>query len=81
MLDEPLSSFILWYALDIRRPIRNLKVDLVLNLFAIGRLTVIDWKTLEDQMWFTYNYNEGSVTVLPVELPPVHQRASGVEVC
>lgn len=52
-------------------------VDLMLAAVATGKLTEFDWKALEDQVRFTYNYGEGKIMALSAVPPLVRLRASG----
>lgn len=60
--------------------VRNIAVDPVSTLFAVGRLEKIDWNDLEREERFPYNYDEGKIIVLPAEPPLVRCCASGAEV-
>lgn len=52
----------------------------VLSLIAIGLLTEIDWKGLEKQDLFSYNYDKGKFVGMPAELLLVRRSASGTKV-
>lgn len=54
-------------------------VDLVLALVAIGRLTKIDRKAMNNQKWISYNFDECRIMVLWAKLPLVWRGVSGAK--
>lgn len=80
VLHVHLGSIKSGYAVGICRLIQNMAVDPMLALVAIGQLTEIDWKALEDQDWFPFNYDDGKILVLLAESLLVHCCASGAKV-
>lgn len=56
-------------------------MDPVSALFAIRRLTEIDWRALVVKEWFPNNYDEGKIMMLPLRPPLAYRNASGTEAC
>lgn len=79
LLGVPFCLIWSWYALGICPLLRNMVLDPVLALVAIGRLTETHWEAVEDHDWFSYNYEDGKIMLLPEEPPWVRRSVSGFE--
>lgn len=69
LLNVPLGLTESWYAPGTCRLLRNMVMDPVSGLVAIGRLTEIDLKAISDQDWFPCKYKDGKIKMLPEESP------------
>lgn len=80
LLRVPLCTIKSWYAMGICRLLCNIAVNPVLALVATGRLTETDWEAMVAHEWFSYNYKDSKITVLPEKPRLVRRNAAGSEV-
>lgn len=79
LLNVTLNLIRFWDALGICRLLRNMAVGLMIAFFFTGRLTEIDWKAMENQELFPYNYEDCIFMVLSAERLAMRCSACGTE--